>query len=171
MLFWTIRAAGLFGRGHNQVSGLPNQLSNERQISPEAAGINSKIPYTSEVSSSSTGVSGQTLSFTQSSFNAHVDAAKPGFISAAIPLNSRVPMNTKERIWKNEFGELSTLYDEKTDDVTISLKSGKISTAHFAKRNFMSIEQWTDAFNGYMSVYRLKFADKSEHLSTYLNTV
>ena len=94
VLFWTIRAAGLFGHGHNQVSGLPNQLSNEHQISPEAAGINSIVPYSSEVSSSSAGVSGQTLSFTQSSFNANVDAAKSGFISAAIPLHSRVPMKT-----------------------------------------------------------------------------
>ena len=154
MLFWTIRAAGLFGHGHNQVSGLPNQPSNERQISPEAAGINSIISYTSEASSSSTGVSGQILSFTQSSLNAHVVPAKSGFISAAIPLHSRVPMKTKERIWNNEFVELSILYDGETVHVTISLNSGKISTTNSAKRKFMPIEQWTDAFNVYMSVYR-----------------
>ena len=65
------------------------------------------------------------MSFTQSSFNAHVDAAKSGFISAAIPLHSRVLMKTKEMIWNNEFVELSTLYDGETDDVTISLKSGE----------------------------------------------
>ena len=47
-----LRAAGLFGREHNQVFGFPNQLSNERQISPEEASINNKIPFTSEASSS-----------------------------------------------------------------------------------------------------------------------
>ena len=166
-----LRAAGLFEREHNQVSGIPNQLSNERQISPEVEGINNLSTFTSEASSSSAGLSGQTMSFAQSSFNAHVDAAKSGFISAAIPLHSRVPMKTKEGIWNNEFVELSTLYDEETDDVTISLKSGKISTSNSTKRKYMSIEQWTDAFNVYMSVYRLKFPDQSEQLSTYLNTV
>ena len=110
-------AAGLFEREHNQVSGIPNQLSNERQISPEVEGINNLSTFTSEASSSSAGLSGQTMSFAQSSFNAHVDAAKSGFISGAIPLHCRVPMKTKERIWNNEFVELSTLYDEETDDL------------------------------------------------------
>ena len=130
-----LRAAGLFERDHNQVSGFPNQLSNERQISPEVEGINNTIPFTSEASSSSAGFSGQTMSFAQSPLNAHVDAAKSGFISAAIPLHSRVPMKTKERIWNNEFVELSTLYDEETDNVTISLKSGKFLLLTLQKEN------------------------------------
>ena len=95
------------------------------------------------------------MSFTQSSFNAHVEAAESGFISAAIPLHFRVPIKTKKRIWNIEFVELSTSYNGETDNVTISLKSGKISTTNSAKRKCMSIEQWTDAFNVYMSVYRL----------------
>ena len=65
------------------------------------------------------------------------------FISVAIQLHSRGPMKTKEMIWNewnNEFVELSTLYDGETDNVTISLKSGKISTTNSAKRKFMCIE-------------------------------
>ena len=80
----SLRAAGFFGHEHSQVSGFTNQLSNERQISSVVAGIINIIPFTSAASSSSAGVNGQTISFTQSLFTAHVDVVKSGFISAAI---------------------------------------------------------------------------------------
>lgn len=57
------------------------------------------------------------------------------------------------------------------DDVTISVKSGHISTTSAAKKKFMSIEQWTDAFSTFSSVYRLKFPGQSEQLSTYMSIV
>lgn len=105
------------------------------------------------------------------SFAAHTDAAKTGFVSAAIPLHSRVPMKTKEKIWADEYVELSTLQDENVDDVTISVQSGQISTTSSAKKKFLTIEQWTDAFGVFSSVYRLKYPSQSEQLSTYMGVV
>lgn len=136
-----------------------SQLGNDFESLASSTTTSAAILNNSDVSSS------------QSSFTANVEAAKSGFVSAAIPLHSRVPMRTKEKIWNNEFVEFSTLHDEEVDDITISVKSGKITTTGSAKKKFMSIEQWTDAFNVFASVYRLKFPEQSEQLSIYLNTV
>ena len=65
--------------------------------------------------------------------------------------------------------ELPTLQEESVDDVTISEKSGRISTTSAAKKKFISTEQWTDAFSMFSSVNRLKFSGQSEQLSTYMS--
>ena len=166
-----LRAAGLFVQGQSTGASVITQTPGVNQATPVIQGTNNHPSLTSANTSFTTMPTEHNLSFPQSSFNAHASAAKSGFISAAIPLHARVPMKTKEKIWNNEFVELSTLFDEESDDITISLKSGKISTTNSSKRKFMSIEQWTDAFNVFMSVYRLKFPEQSEHLATYLNTV
>ena len=165
-----LRAAGLFSQSQAPAATVQPQISTSNQSFPALGAVDSDTTV-SAVSSSSASTGEQTLSFPQSSFTAQVAAAKSGFVSAAIPLHSRVPMKTKEKIWNNEFVELSTLYDDEIDDITISVKSGKVTTASSSKRKLMTIEQWTDAFNVYMSVYRIKFPEQSEHLSTYLNTV
>lgn len=117
------------------------------------------------------GVVSSQASSASDSFAAHMDAAKTGFVSAAIPLHSRVPMKTKEKIWADEYVELSTLQDENVDDVTISVQSGQISTTSSAKKKFLTVEQWTDAFGVFSSVYRLKYPSQSEQLSTYMGVV
>ena len=58
--------------------------------------------------------------------------------------------------------ELSTLQDETEDGVTIKFKDGEISSTGSARRKFLSIEQWTDAFNVLASVYRLKYPEQAE---------
>ena len=169
-----LRAVGLL-QSHTEAS----QTVSQTQIASYAAqstssdaqlGINN-ASSTSSIISSSAILNSSDISSSQSFFTANVEAAKSGFVSAAIPLHSRVPMRTKERIWNNEFVELSTLYDEDIEDITISVKSGHITTTGSAKKKFMSIEQWTDAFNVFASVCRLKFPEQSEQLSIYLNTV
>ena len=99
------------------------------------------------------------------------EAAKSGFVSAAVPLHYRVPIKTKEKIWSNEFVELSNLQDEVEDGVTIKVKSGEITTTGNARRKFLNIEQWTDAFNVFASVYRLKYPEQAEQLASYMGIV
>ena len=67
--------------------------------------------------------------------------------------------------------ELSTLQDETEDGVTIKFKDGEISSTGSARRNFLSIEQWTDAFNVFASVYRLKYPEQAEQLASYMNII
>ena len=149
-----------------QVASSPVQgTSSESQLGNDFGSLASSSTTSSAILNCSD------ISSSQSSFTANVEAAKSGFVSAAIPLHSRVPMKTKEKIWNNEFVEFSTLHDEEVDDITISVKSGKITTTGSARKKFMSIEQWTDAFNVFASVYRLKFPEQSEQLFIYLNTI
>lgn len=86
-------------------------------------------------------------------------------------MHMRVPRKVKENIWSGEFVELSTKVDEEVDDITINIKSGQISTKPAVRKIFMTIEQWTDAFSLYASVYRLKFPDEAEQLSSYMNRI
>ena len=72
-----------------------------------------------------------------------------------------MPIKTKEKIWSNEFVEMSTLQDEAEDGITIKVKSNEITTAGNARRRFLTVEQWTDAFNVFASVYRLKYPEQA----------
>ncbi|MES9882604.1 MAG: hypothetical protein ABW185_17175 [Sedimenticola sp.] len=104
-------------------------------------------------------------------FAADINAARSGFVSSTLPLHFRVPMKTKEKIWTGEFVELSTLQDEEVEDITINIQSGKILTSAAPKRKFMSIEQWTDMFLIYSSVYRIKYPEQSHQLESYMGLV
>lgn len=146
---------------------VPNQISDDDVASPSTSSgtISMLIPTcTSSASSTSVDTAGDG-STKESGFT------KRNFISTAVPMHLRVPKKTKEKIWSGDFVELSTLVDEEADDITINIKSGKISTKPVVRRRFMNIEQWTDAFNLYASVYRIKFPDEADQLSTYMNRI
>ena len=168
-----LRLAGLLqDQTQGQLPITQSQLSSA--VSPPvstAAALGIDIAPSLNFSPSSSATLNNSSIPSQASVAAHIEAAKSGFVSAAIPLHARVPMKTKEKIWNHEFVELSTLYDEDSDDITISLKSGKLTTKGPSKKRFMTIEEWTDAFNVFSAVYKIKFPEQSEHLSSYLNTV
>ena len=77
-----------------------------------------------------------------------------------------VPLKKREQIWRGEFVELSTLEDEEPDDILFNIKTGKVTSAS-SKKKFLTIEQWTDAFSIYASVYRTKFPEEAEALASY----
>ena len=146
---------------------VPNQTCDDDVASPSTSSgtIPTLIPtYTSSASSTSVEIIGDS-SAKESGFT------KRNFIFTSVPMHLRVPQKTKEKIWSGDFVELSTLVDEEVDDITINIKSGKISTKPVVRRRFMNIEQWTDAFNLYASVYRIKFPDEADQFSTYMNRV
>lgn len=124
-----LRAAGfLQDQTQHQVTNTQSQSSSA--VSPPvstAATLGIDIAPSLSFSPSSSATLNSSNIPSQASIAAHIEAAKSGFVSAAIPLHARVPMKTKEKIWNHEFVELSTLYDEDSDDITISLKSGKLT--------------------------------------------
>ncbi|MEW8544673.1 MAG: hypothetical protein AB2693_14195 [Candidatus Thiodiazotropha sp.] len=168
-----LRAAGLLDNQTQQQTTVTQSQSSSTISSPilTASALGMNISPSLNFGPSSSAVLNSSTIPSQSSVAAHIEASKSGFVSAAIPLHARVPMKTKEKIWNNEFVEFSTLYDEDSDDITISLKSGKLTPKGPSKKKFMTIEEWTDAFNVFAAVYRIKFPEQSEQLSSYLNTV
>ena len=140
-------------------------------LSIEGTHLNTTTGFDASSSLSNPGCVDSHASSAEAVRSAFAEAAGTGFVSAAVPLHSRVPLKTKDKIWADEYVELSTLQDESVDDVTISVKAGHISTTSSAKRRYLTIEQWTDAFSTFSSVYRLKFQGQSEQLSTYMSIV
>lgn len=93
-----------------------------------------------------------------------------GFVSSKLPLHATVPMKTKEKIWNQEYVELSALQEEEPEDISFNIRTGKVSTVQ-SKKKFLNIEQWTDAFSIYASVFRLKFPEEAEGLASYMGLV
>lgn len=151
-----LRAAGLL-QDQTQRQLTITETQSSSAVSPPvstAAALGMDIaPSLNFIPSSSTVLNNSNIP-SQASVAAHTEAAKSGFVSAAIPLHARVPMKTKEKIWNHEFVELSTLYDEDSGDITISLKSGKLIQKGPSKKKFMTIEEWTDAFNVFLLFIR-----------------
>ena len=93
------------------------------------------------------------------------------FVSSRIPLHATVSDKKKEKIWSGEFIELSTLQDDDVEDLTFNVRTGAVSTSSTQRKTFMSIEQWTDAFNIFSSVYRIKYPAEAEGLSSYMSLI
>ena len=107
-----------------------------------------------------------------SPFSREEESAKQNrFVSSRIPLHAKVPMKKKEKIWAGEFIELSTLQEEDVDDLLFNIRTGAVSSKTPRIKRFMSIEQWTDAFNIFASVYRLKYPSEADGLSAYMSLV
>lgn len=140
------------GHDQTQINILPNNID-DLHLSNLAPGgqANSGVQGAEQVSSSS-----------------WVDG--PTFVPSKLPLYAMVPMKKREQIWRGEFVELSTLQEEEPDDVLFNMKTGKISPAP-SKKRFLTIEQWTDAFSIYASVYRIKYPQEAEALASYMSLV
>ena len=55
--------------------------------------------------------------------------------------------------------------------MTFNIRTGAVSSTSTSKKKFMSIEQWTDAFNIFSSVDRLKYQAEAEGLSLYMGLI
>lgn len=104
-----------------------------------------------------TGLSGYTASFQT---------------SPAIPLYSSVPLKLKEKIWAEEYIDFSTAFSKHQDSFQVTINENGISSVSVPQsKKFITIEQWTDAFTIFSSVYRQRFPDVAEQLAQYGNTV
>lgn len=92
---------------------------------------------------------------------------------ACRPLHSKVNNKIKEKIWAGEYIQLSQIHQEHVEgDFTFQMgRDGLLGITPTVKKTFLTIEKWTDAFNIFASVRRLKFPQEMEGLSTYQNVV
>ena len=93
------------------------------------------------------------------------------FLSSRIPLHATVSLKKKEKIWSSDFIDLSPQQDDDVEDLSFNIRTGAISSTTTSQTKFMSIEQWTDAFNIFSSVYRLKYPSETEGLSSYMGFI
>jgi hypothetical protein len=77
-----------------------------------------------------------------------------------LPLGFNVSDKIKKDIWSDSYVDLVTLSpnfnEDEDDDVLFKTKSVKISTIAKTKQ-FLSIHQWTAAFDISMSIYYVKY--------------
>ena len=85
--------------------------------------------------------------------------------SPSVPLYYSVPLKIKEKIWNNEFVDLSTVFINRRPNTNSPSDTAPPS------RRFINIEQWTDAFATYSSVYRQKYPETAEPLAQYCANV
>ena len=113
----------------------------------------------------------ESSSTSSSSSVAYLSNNENKFVSSRIPLHATVSLKKKEEIWSGEFIDLSALQDDDVEDLTFNVRTGAVSTTTGSKKTFVSIEQWTDAFNVFSSGYRIKYPTEAEGLSTYMGLI
>ena len=104
-----------------------------------------------------------------------VDSSKNSFISSVVPLASRVPERIRNKIWANEFIDFSHLLITYKDDnnYTFQLQSNEtgqqvLSMVPNHKRpTIQNIEQWTTAFQIFVSIFTQRFPQDSPALMKY----
>ncbi|XP_045167733.2 uncharacterized protein LOC123531018 isoform X1 [Mercenaria mercenaria] len=92
--------------------------------------------------------------------------------SPSIPLHASVNLKIKEKIWADEFVDFSTSFSKSQESFSLTITPTGISSfSQSNSRKFITIEQWTDIFAVFSSVYRQKYPDTAEQLAQYSNTV
>ncbi|XP_053390060.1 uncharacterized protein LOC128546109 [Mercenaria mercenaria] len=92
--------------------------------------------------------------------------------SPSIPLHASVNLKIKEKIWADEFVDFSTSFSKSQESFSLTITPTGISSfSQSNPRKFITIEQWTDIFAVFSSVYRQKYPDTAEQLAQYSNTV
>lgn len=100
-----------------------------------------------------------------------------GVTAMTLPLGAAVGQAIKEKIWKGEFIELSSLLPSnprnyETGIGTLSLSPSGVVTCMPPKQNHISsIEQWTDAFIVFISIFCIRHPVKVPELLKYMSIV
>ena len=101
---------------------------------------------------------------------------KPLPLSSSFPIDIRVPDSVKQKIWANEYVELSQLLKpQEWDQYDISMSNINngpslcLKPKRHSKLN--SIDQWISAFNIYMSIYISKYTDQSKSMIKYIEMI
>ncbi|KAK3101834.1 hypothetical protein FSP39_006695 [Pinctada imbricata] len=94
-------------------------------------------------------------------------------VSESVPLGATVPNKLKQKIWNNEYVDLKSLLPSTGEEpIAITVKAGKIELNHTSNNKLpLSINQWTDAFLIYGSIYLQKFPTEACNVLKYMFTV
>ena len=103
------------------------------------------------------------------------------FISAKRPIDSKISSKVKNQIWANEFVDLGTLLVPKVANTSIkqkrtfeliSDKNDYVALKPTKETNVIqTIEQWSDAFLVYLSIYCEKYPEHLKSMTTYMNMI
>lgn len=106
-----------------------------------------------------------------------VNSSKNFFISSAVPLASRVPERIRNKIWANEFIDFSHLLITYKDDYTLQLQSNENGqqvlsmVPNHKQPTIQTIEQWTTAFQIFVSILTQRSPQDSPALMKYGSVV
>ena len=150
------------------VVGQPTDMS----ISPAVpvASSATTTPCTSTSNQNSVSIPALSLDIARSS----IPQNKPSFTSASLPLHATVNQKVKEKIWSNEFIELSTVFEDDlrmNSNISLNFTETGATVVTNPRKRFITIEQWTDTFAKYASVMRIKYSESAEALAQYSATV
>ena len=154
---------------HNTVThSSPNCL-----LSTQPAPTSVTVSGISSTSASGNELSTPTLSFDITRINLQ-GMNTHSFTSVSLPFHDTVCQKIKEKIWSNEFVDLATVFDKDIrfpSDISLNFNSSGASVITNLRRRFKSIDQWTDVFEKYASVMRVKYPESAEALAKYSDTV
>ena len=102
-----------------------------------------------------------------------------GFKSTAISISSRIPMKLKQKIWAGEYIDIGDLLDEriKNDDERFQLEfsPNNPNQALFfvpkAKKGYLSILNWSRAFNRYIFIAGLNQPSKVPSMQQHMEII
>ena len=109
--------------------------------------------------------------------NSTMQAPGEHAIPDSFPIDAHVTDSLKQKIWSNEFIELSQLLKGNSEpehfNITMSSGSGVPSLCLLPKKRqgISSIDQWNTAFTIFMSVYLTKFPLEAKAILKYSETV
>ena len=94
-------------------------------------------------------------------------------LSDGIPLGATITNKIKTKIWANEYIDFrSLLHNQEEEPLSITISAGKIDVAQSVKRKQpLTINQWTDAFLVYASIYIEKHRDEAGNLMKYAHMI
>ncbi|XP_053389370.1 uncharacterized protein LOC128552371 [Mercenaria mercenaria] len=106
--------------------------------------------------------------------NSHMSGNETFMTSICTDLALHVSQNIKEKCWRGEFIELSSLLEKDVaSKQVIKLVNGElqVSSPPSKTNEILSIEKWTDAFLVYMSIMLQKMPYLARDLLQYVNTI
>lgn len=160
-----------------ETSNISHQSTDVSVNSPVNSTVNATVSVTSAVNSNSgTSTSNQVSVPALSLDIAHSSNPqnKSSFTSVSLPLHATVDQKIREKIWANEYVELSTIFSDDlrfTSNISLNFTDTGASVVTNPRKRFMNIEQWTDAFAKYSSVMRIKYPESADALAQYSATV
>lgn len=91
----------------------------------------------------------------------------------SVPLGATVSQKIKQKIWNHEFVDLKSLLPSSGEEpLAITVKAGKIEVNQASNNKTpLSINQWTDAFLIFASIYLQKFPNDACNILKYAFTV
>jgi len=98
------------------------------------------------------------------------------YIALQRPLDLKVDVKIKDKIWSNQFVDLASLLDTRADGSQalrlVSVEGEPIRfTTQKPDSKINSLGKWTDAFMVFMTVYTRKYPHETAHLMAYMQLI